>query len=81
MGLKVFGGLKMVGGQPVRTIVAASSQKRAAELLGVSVSFLRDYYPVTSKATELKAALALPEVVLQASSDRGDDFQPVSTRR
>lgn len=77
MASKVFGGLKPVQGKQLRTIVAASSQKQAAELLGVSVSYLRDYFVVTGTPAEVAAALAAPGVVLQATGERSTEYVPV----
>ncbi|MGZ0787632.1 hypothetical protein ACXM5X_32340 [Pseudomonas saponiphila] len=76
MGLKVFGGLRQVGGKQLRTIVAASSQKSAAGLLNISVGFLKDYFPVTSNQIEVVAAMANPGVVLMAADERSKNFSP-----
>lgn len=77
MAQKVFGGLKQVGGKQLRTIVAANSQRQAAELLGVSVSFLKDYFPVTGAPAEVAAAMAAPGVVLQATGERSKEYVPI----
>ena len=75
--LKVYGGLMYGRGQvQVRTIVAASSQKQAAELLGIGLSKLRGCWGCTGDETELAAALACPGTVLQASTSRAFDFLP-----
>ncbi len=79
MALKVFGGLKQVRDKQLRTIVAASSQKQAAELLGISVSFLKDFFPVTGTPAEVAAALAAPGIVLQATNERSTDYVPIKT--
>ncbi|MGE8063800.1 hypothetical protein [Pseudomonas sp. NPDC089569] len=79
MALKVFGGLTMVKGKQVRTIVAASSQKKAAELVGVSLSYLRGYWSETGNAVELKTALSQPGVVFTALPENDKQFAPVST--
>ncbi|WP_020190761.1 hypothetical protein [Pseudomonas putida] len=79
MALKVFGGLKQVQGKQLRTIIAASSQKKAAELLEVSVSYLKDYFAVTGMAAEVEAALAIPGVVLQATGERSKEFLPITS--
>lgn len=43
--LKVYGGVERGRGKSeVRTIVATTSQKRAAEILGLSLSAIRNYY-------------------------------------
>ena len=78
MAHKVFGGLKQVQGKQLRTIVAATSQKQAAELLGVSVSFLKDYFAVTGTPAEVAAALAAPGVVLQATGERSTEYLPIN---
>lgn len=78
MGLKVFGGLTLVEGRQVRTIVAASSQKEAAELLGITVRHLRDYWPQTGNALEVETALAQPGVVFNAVDNKGREFKPAS---
>lgn len=64
MAFKVFGGLSFVRGKQLRTIVAAKSQKAAAEALGVSLSYLRNYYAITGNRQELEQALSQPGVVL-----------------
>lgn len=47
MTLKVFVGLTILRGRQVRTIVATTSQKAAAELVGLSPSYLRAYWSQT----------------------------------
>lgn len=78
MGMKVFGGLVMDKGRQVRTIVAAPSQKKAAKLLGISVSHLREYWPQTGNTVELETALAQPCVVFKAVDIFGREFRPIS---
>lgn len=77
--LKVYGGLIHMGkrGQ-LRTIVAATSQQKAAELVGCTVSEIRNWWEVTENEKELAAALAQPGVVLQASDNMGLDFSPMT---
>lgn len=74
MKLKVFGGLMIINGKQVRIIVAATSQKKAAELTGVSLAHLRDYWSVTGNAVELDVALSKPNTVFVSDSDFGKDF-------
>lgn len=76
--LKVYGGLVFNGKRKqVRTIVATTSQKNAAALVGCTVSEIRNYWSETGNDMEIATALALPGVVLQASTDMGNDFAPV----
>lgn len=74
--LKVFGGQHNKGGSNVRNIVSAASQKKAAELVGISVSELASYWAVTHNKLELEVALASPGTVFHASSTMGNDFVP-----
>lgn len=80
MTLKVFGGLMPGRGRAqVRTIVAAKSQAEAARLLGLSLSYARNYWSGTSNDTEIAVAMSAPGTVFQASGsfDKGeDDFKP-----
>lgn len=78
MALKVYGGLTFVGGKQVRTIVATTSQKLAAELTGVSLSYLRAYWSVTGNAHEIEVAMAMPGTVFRTEY-KGDRFSPVQT--
>lgn len=76
--LKVFGGLVHVGARgQCRTIVAATSQAKAAEAIGESVSHLRGWWSATGNTDELAAALPKPGQVFMASSSMGRDFRPV----
>lgn len=75
--LKVFNGfLRGRGKSRVKTIVAASTQKAAAELLGISISELRRCWLVSENSAELEVALAHPGKVFQASSMYANDFLP-----
>ena len=49
------------GGAQKRAIVAAPTQKRAAELFGVPVSHLRVYGSITGNAAEIAKCMASPE--------------------
>ena len=79
--LKVYGGLvHMSGGRgQLRTIVATTSQKKAAELVGCTVSEIRNWWDTTGNEKELAAALAQPGVVLQAGDSMGNgEFVPMT---
>lgn len=77
--IKVFGGQGRGRGKvQVRTIVAASSQKRAAEILNIGLYDFRSRFSETVNPVELKIALAKPGVVFQASSTMGSDFIKVN---
>ena len=77
MKLKVFSGLIKVKGVQRPTIVATSSQKRAAALLGRSVKTLQDYWITSDDAHEIAVATASPETVFRTSGIRHTDFKPV----
>lgn len=76
MALKVYGGATMVGMQQVRTIVAASNQKEAAELLGTTLHEIRSYWSVTGNELEIDTALASPRTVFKSSSLNDVNFAP-----
>ena len=64
--LKVFGSSShwrafQTGGD--RTIIAAESQKRAAEVLGLSLYEFRQFWGVTRNQEEIETAMAQPEVI------------------
>jgi hypothetical protein len=73
--LKVFGGLTVVKGKQVRTIVATTSKKKAAELVGESIHQINTWWEETGNATEVAVATAKPDTVFVASSDMGCDFK------
>jgi hypothetical protein len=77
MALKVFSGLVKVMGIQRPTIVAATTQKRASELLGVSIRIMCDYWEVSEDPTEIAMATAQPETVFRSSKILAKDFQPV----
>lgn len=77
MALKVFSGLVKVMGIQRPTIVAATTQKRASELLGVSIRIMCDYWEVSEDQTEITVATAQPETVFRASKILAKDFEPV----
>ena len=76
--LKVWGGLVHMGrrGQ-LRTVVAATSQAKAAEALHCSVSELRGWWSVSGNKDDCEAALSKPGQVFMATSSMGRDFRPV----
>ena len=53
---KLFGGAYFYHGKQYRCIVLATSQKQAAEMIGESLSRIRDYYCITGNPIELKVA-------------------------
>lgn len=80
MALKVFSGLTFACGKPLRTIVAASSQAKAAQLIGVPVSEIRNYWSVTGNAHQIDVALSQPGVVFKSSGVDQDDYAPVESK-
>jgi DNA-binding FadR family transcriptional regulator len=74
---KVFGGQLKRNGRRARTIVAAPSQKKAAEYLGVSLSYLRENISVSDNENEVKVAMKNPGVVLQETEEGGKKFLPL----
>jgi hypothetical protein len=77
---KVFGGQLKRNGIRARTIVAAPSKKAAAELLGISVGYLRDYFPVSDDDNEVNVAMSRPGVVFQVVEEGSKDFLPLKQR-
>lgn len=82
--MKVWGGLltnwarcRERTGQ-VRTIVAASSQKEAAKLVGLSLYEFRNYWSETGNAFETEVAKSRPGILFHASTSMGNDFEPVT---
>lgn len=71
---KVWGGLTFQripdGHRQVRTVVAASSQKEAAALVGVSMYEFRHYWCETRNDVEVRAALSAVGTVFVATTDR-----------
>ncbi len=62
--MKVWGVKISKGGPQRRWIVAAPTQKRAAELLGISVYELRTIGSQTGNEKEVEHALSNPETAL-----------------
>jgi len=76
--LKVWGGLVHMGARgQCRTVVAATSQAKAAEALRCTLSELRAWWSVSGNKDDLAAALSAPGQVFMASSSMGRDFRPV----
>jgi hypothetical protein len=75
--LKVWGGGISVAGKNRRAIVAASSQREAAELVGIPLNRLRDYWPVTGNAREVREAMANPRTVLYYAGNEFDPTTPI----
>ena len=68
--LKVFGGLTMKRGSRFqeRTVVATTTQKKAADLLNMSLHEFRNYWCETGNEAEVEAAMAKPgEVVFMGA--------------
>lgn len=80
MALKVFSGLTFAGGQQLRTIVATTSQARAAQLVGVPISVIRDYWSVTGNAHQVDTAMSQPGVVFKSSGVDKSDYTPVKAK-
>ena len=72
--LKVWGGLTFAKGTQLRTIVATTTKKRAAEILRMSLYEFNNYWSETGNDIELETALKEPEIVFVASSSMGHDF-------
>lgn len=81
--LKVYGGndFEVVNGRrkQVRVIVAATSQKAAAEAVGISLSALRSDWSETWNDLELETAMSAPGVVFHTSGTGSEkDYRPRS---
>lgn len=72
--LKVYGGMTYVSDKgQVRGIAATTSQKKAAELFGCSLSHFRNYCGETWNKKELEIALANPNVLfVETKLDSGE---------
>jgi hypothetical protein len=68
--LKVYGGTVFNGveGQ-LRVVVAVTSKKRAAEILGESLHYINTWWMVTGNPEEVEAALSDPEMVFARGLD------------
>lgn len=64
--LKVYGGNIFVRGVQRRAIVAASSQKEVARIIGCPLYEIREWWCETGNNRELDVALAEPGVVFHA---------------
>lgn len=77
--MKVYGGILFVQGKQARGIVAGS-QKRVAELTGMSLHHIRDYWAETRNKLELETALAEPGVLFWTPLYGKCDYKPVATQ-
>jgi hypothetical protein len=59
-GYKVWSGRKSIHGNIVKIILAAKSQKEAANALGITVTELKENWDVTYDITEVATALSVP---------------------
>lgn len=68
--IKVYAGLVYKTGRrrQTRVLVATTSQKRVAEIVGVSLAHVRNFWSVTGNSDEIEAAMAAPETIV----DRGE---------
>jgi hypothetical protein len=71
--LKVFSGMSYPGGKQTKTIVAATSQKKAAELAGVSLNYLREHWSVTGNAAQIRVATSKPGTVFYGEDRWGNE--------
>lgn len=72
--LKVFGGVVHRHGGQYRAVVAVSSQRKAAQALGVSLKYLQKWCSITHNEKELEIALANPGQVFMRKFN--GDFKP-----
>ena len=65
--IRVWGGSAWIDGNQVRCIVAATSERKAADLVpGLSYSYLRSHWAVTGNHIEIQTALDRPGVVFKS---------------
>lgn len=74
MKLKVYG-VNYDGKE--RLVVAASSQKLAAQLMGVTIGCMRDFGSVTGNKEEIAKAMIEPGRVWRRGYMIGDQLEPV----
>lgn len=75
---KVFGGMTFHDGKQVRAVVAAPNQKRAAELVGMSIGQFRQFWCVTGNSEEIRVALSCPGTVFgKPSTDFNGPLEPL----
>jgi hypothetical protein len=75
--LKVFGGdVFFHRGKQLRTIIAAYSQKEAAEKAGISLYEMREWWCETGNPKELEVALAEPGVLFYEVPKKKGDYGP-----
>ena len=75
MPLKVWGGLiRVCSVGQLRAVVAATSQAKAAEALGISLSELRGWWGLTGNKAELSAAISRPGMVFIRDARNSEDY-------
>jgi len=76
--IKVYAGTSFnTEGEVVRTIVGTTSQKKAAELVGVPLNYIeRNFRILEAHEEESKLGRSMPNVVLKASHQFLRDFKP-----
>lgn len=62
--MKVYGGSMIKSGRENRVVIAATSWKRVAEIVGLPLGYLRNYWAVTGNDGEIAAAMAQPETMV-----------------
>lgn len=70
--LKVYG-----DNSAQRSIIAAQTKKRAADIVGLTVNEFNRHWCETGDPKEIDLALSQPEVIFKSSSFSGDDYKPV----
>ncbi len=62
--LKVYGGSAIIGRKYERVIIAATSKKEVAKIVGTTLYTIRTYWSVTGNESEIDAATSNPGVVM-----------------
>lgn len=79
--LRVYGGLIFGRGKrQVRTIVAATSKKAAAEILEMRLNDFSSIFTETGNPLELEVAKNAPNCIFQASCTMTEDFVQIDPR-
>jgi hypothetical protein len=73
--LKVYGGFTFVDGKQLITIVATTSKKKAAGLIGESLHSFNKWWRETGNATEVAVATSKPDTVFVAIDNMGRNFK------
>ena len=85
--LKIFGGLSMSRNGQTRTIIAATSQRAAVDLLNdqmrqwMSLNEFRKYWCETENEAEVAAALSKPNTIMVEIVPRSKQFKPLDDIR